>query len=263
MIGIFFSLFAVTATAQAVRTYPWMGTLSEKRQSYKPPSPYESLKEFTFIDTKKKVLLDEREEHAFFMSVTRAVLRTDTVAHIEDYAIVQYIRGCIFESTWDGKKVTNWMNISRDHFGQIVPFKHPVFTIDTDNPDPTYSSYPGYGRFALLRWNTNPASFEGDTATYYANAKPPHPIVFTSDIPGPATLNEDGPNGEKRAQNTSLEFKVCLFRSTDVPYVTDVTGVGLNIQNAVQCFDWEHKHIYNFKRRAFDSGGKIHPFCLQ
>lgn len=260
MLKILMSIFAVSSFAGPTK-FPWMGTLSEKTQTFTPANPQEALQSFSLVEYKKKVMLDPRDAHAFYMTITRAVLKTDTTASLEDYLIVQYIRGCIYESTWDGKTVTNLQNVVREHFSKYVPFRHPEFTIDTDNPDPAFSSFPGYGRYAMLYWNVDPDSLDVDTAEYYGNRKAPHPVAFTSDIPGPATLEEDGPSGEKRAQNTSLEFKTCVFHTRDVPLVTDETGKGLDIKRALKCFNWEHKYIYDFKKKSFDVGGAIHPFC--
>ena len=65
---------------------------------------------------------------------------------------------------------------------------------------------------------------------------------------------------EITAQNTSLEFKSCLFRVEDIPISVEA-GEKVEIEKALSCLDWEHKFIYNFESKAFSSPKEIDPIC--
>jgi hypothetical protein len=167
---------------------------------------------------------------------------------------VQWIRGCVFTSYPDGRK---YLDIAREHFGRIVPFKHETWQIDSDSTDPIYSSYEGYGRFALLRWNQDPRSTDPETATYYANAKPSHGTTFVTDLPGTAFATKTN------AQNVSLEFRTCLFKTSDLPAATTPDGTGIDDAKAIWCVSWDHKFVYDFKSQTMTKPSQIDSFCKQ
>ncbi len=238
---------------------------------FQPPIEEVGLRSFELTEAKEKVMLDDNEDLADYMTSMRVIIKTQTVEQIENYAVVQFIKGCQFESFWNGQKVTKDLaSINYNLFGKLVPFKLPRWEIDSDNADPVFSSYEGYGRFALLRWNEDASSYETNKATYYAKHKPPHPVVFGSDFPSPAAVEEkivrtpvEGePPFVKSATNTSLEFRTCLFHSKDVPLRSTPDGAGLRRSAAIHCFRWEHKFVYNYLENKFIAGGAIDPVCL-
>jgi hypothetical protein len=245
--------------------------LSEKHQVYTPATPDPSLISYELTEAKEKVMLDNDENLADYITSMRVILKTQNTAQIEDYAIVQFIRGCLFESSWNGKAVAkSGGGLVYDLFGKTVPFKLRRWVIDSDNIDPVFSSYAGFGRFALWRWNADPTSYETGTATYYAKRHPPHPVVFGSDFPSPAAVNENIVSAPatghlppvKSATNASFEFNTCLFRSRDVPLQSTPEGAGLRRSAAIHCFAWEHKFVYNYQQNKFVQGGRIDPYCL-
>jgi hypothetical protein len=207
-----------------------------------------------FIEMKKEVVLPKaKPTEISYLTDTRFIYTAPSPAEIEDVAIVQWIRGCVFTSDRHGEK---HLSISREHFGRIVPFKHSHWQIDSESTDPVYSSYDGYGRFALLRWNDDPADTDPETATYYAKAKPSHGTVFVTDLPGTAFLAS-----KNEAQNVSLEFQTCLFNTADLPKTTTPDGLGIDNAKALWCVSWDHKFVYDFKAGKMLRPAQIDPFC--
>ena len=66
--------------------------------------------------------------------------RTDRVSSLEDYVIVNFIRGCIFESYLKNGEIIKGISTSRDFFGGSVRFRHPEWVIDSVDEDPVYWS---------------------------------------------------------------------------------------------------------------------------
>lgn len=236
------------------------GTVVLRKQKIEYPITSEgSLREFFLqIETKKTTLRSSPTPS--FSTDARFVYRTNRVDEIKDYGIVQWIRGCQYSSTFDGKDVHKNINIARHYFSSMIDFKHAKWEIDSDNNDPVYANWKD-NRHGLLRWNNNPASLDPGTATYVFNAEPPHPKVFATDLPGSFTTSING-SGELEAKNSSLEFETCLFKMSDLPLESTPDGAGINKEDAVACLKWESKFIYDFKTKTFNMNGPIDPFCL-
>ncbi len=216
-----------------------------------------------WIDIKKKqvFLPGLAPKYAYHMTDIIAAYETEDIANIEDYAIVQFIKGCQYISSYDGLTVTDSLSISRHYFGDIVTFIHPTWMIDSDSSDPIYSSYLDVGRFALLKWNKDPNSTNPNTAQYYFRELPPHPIVFISDLPGGANLKTPI-GGKQEAHNIWLEFKTCIYKYRDLPKQVD--QVGSNITTSpLHCFHWDHKFVYDFNLKEFTEPAKMPDICLQ
>lgn len=217
------------------------------------------LKEFYLqVETKKTTL--RFSPTPSFSTDARFVYRTNRVDEVKDYGIVQWIRGCQYSSTFDGKNVHKIINISRHYFSSMIDFKHAKWSIDSDNDDPVYANWKD-DRHGLLRWNNNPASLDPGTATYVFNAEPPHPKVFATDLPGSFTTSING-NGKLEAKNSSLEFETCLFKMEDLPLTSNPDGSGINKSDAVSCLKWESKFVYDFQKKNYKMDGPIDPFCL-
>ena len=208
-----------------------------------------------FIEYKKEVALPGAKPNEIsYLTDTRMIVDAKSPKAIEDTAVVQWIRGCVFSSNSAGRKT---LDISREHFGQIIPFKHADWQIDSDSTDPIYSSYAPHGRFALLRWNKDPTSVDAETATYYAAAKPPHGMTFVTDLPASAfhAAKYD------EAQNVSLEFRTCLFNTSDLPAETTPAGAGIRQEKAIWCVSWDHKFVYDFKSKTMTKPSQIDSIC--
>ena len=240
-------------------SYSQVKTLSLKQQEFTPSEPSD-LKRFALIEMKKSLLLSgNKPEYSQLMTDVRVIIETDSVQTIENYAIVQFIRGCQFSSYLENGHTYKTLDISRHHFAKVTSFQHRQWEIDNDEVDPIYTSDALYGRFALLRWNHNPESFDAENTIFYGVKKPPHSVVFTTDLPGSAHLSPFG--GNLHARNSSLEFQTCLFKTSDLPLTTTPEGRGVDLDQAIACFQWDHKFVYNYNSKSFISGGPIDPIC--
>jgi len=247
--------------------------ISTRRQSFRPTADRCAeagicdLKRFRLVVQKKKVVLPNLpDKNAYYMTDIRAQYETTSLQSLEKYGVVQLIRGCMFESAWDGNQLTKTLSISRNHMGEDKIFKHATWQIDNDHPAPVYTGlqFPD-GRidpFFLLNWNDNRNSLDANSSYFYGQRKPPHPVVYATDLPGPAYLSDVMTNGTLRAQNTSLEFQTCLFKMSDLPPTTDMSGAGVDFNKAIKCFEWSHKNIYDFSAQTFISSGNVDNVCL-
>jgi hypothetical protein len=267
-------IFAILLTLMCLKTFAAIVVIGQSEQNFiNNPATCDltstcDLKSFRFVEQKKRVTLPNvADKYAFYMTDTRAVYETQNVSQIEKYALVQQIKGCVFESNWDGKTEHKILNIVRNHMGKQVLFQHKHWQIDNDYAGPIYTGLEfndGHvDFFYLLNWNNDPKSLEADNALRYGQQKPPHPVVFATDLPGTASLRENPPNFPQSAQNVSLEFNTCLFKTADVPTTTDADGTNVDFRKAVKCFSWNHKFIYDFKSKKFHSPQAIDPICLK
>lgn len=219
------------------------------------------LKSAKIVERKLKVLLaNERPEFASYMTDFRFVLEVDSPANITKYGVVQFMKGCMFESELlpDGTETKDFAYIHKN-FGQWRLLRHDDWRIDTSHVDPLTSSFEDYGRFDLYKWNSDPKNLEADSATWYFDAKPPHGTVFKAELISNTGLIEGRAN--LSARNSSLDFEMCLFKIDDVPTATDETGTGVDKSKAIWCGSWDHKFVYNFQSKKVVQEKTIHPFC--
>ncbi len=221
-----------------------------------------SLQSAQFIELVKNVELEAFDAEAHLMTDMRLAYQTSAPDELEQYAVVQMLRGCEFDSTFDGHSTMKELTISRSYFGRIVPFQHRTWNVDADDSnDPIYSSTRGRSRFDLLRWNLNPQSLDPETAEFYGVKKPTFPKVFVTDLLASAFVTAADSSHHQIANNSSLEFRTCLFKTSDLPAATDPVGSNLDFSAAIVCFHWEHKFVYDFTQKKFISGGAIDPIC--
>ena len=268
LLPVFSLLFSVSAFSS-------IEVIKEKTQSFTPDQNSCSandtcdLKSFRFVEQKKKVLLPKQEDRfAYFLTDTRAVYETSSVDKIEKYAIVQKIKGCQFESAWDGTTETRYMNVIRNHMGQNVKFQHKTWQIDNDYLGPIYTGVQfndGHiDPFYILNWNDDPKSLDANKSHFYGREKPTKPVVFATDLPGAAYLEESATvDTAPLARNSSLEFSTCIFKTSDLPQTTDADGSNIDFSKAVKCFSWDHKFVYDFAAKKFKSPAAIEDVCLK
>lgn len=219
------------------------------------------LKNVTMVERKEKVLLaNERAEFANYMTDFRFVVEVDRPSSISNYGIVQFMRGCMFESEQlpDGTITQNFTYVHK-HFGHWSMIRYDNWVIDSSHADPVSTSFENYGRFDLYKWNTQPTNLDPDNATWYFNAKPPHGTVFKADLIANAGLIETSTN--PNARNASLELETCIFKIGDLPVKSDETGVGVDKSKAIWCATWDHKFSYDFSKATMVQDQQIHAFC--
>lgn len=187
---------------------------------------------------------------------------TNSLHTLENYAFVQFIRGCVFETHFVGLTRTVEYSFVRRHLdpNKRALFFHPEWAFDSDDKDPVYGSYaetPNERHF-LTQWNEYPEIFPDSQGTLYGEEKPKVPRLFVTDYPTQAMLTKYN-DGSIRALNVSLEFRMCMYREKDVPKEANESTV---IAAApIACFAWRNSYIFNNQTQVFDSPQEIVSEC--
>ena len=224
-------------------------TLSETKQVFLNPDCRSTnscdLKRFTLIKAVNEIWFSDNPDHPTRGNGVIMEYETDSVASLEKYAIVQFKKGCVFDTAKN--REGNIRRIVTDtvaSFGEQIPFCFRQWVIDSQDSDPAYNSDPEYGRFYLLRWN-KPGSYDNRTQKYYGAKKPPTPVVYMSDYPAGAFIAGSG------VRNVALEFKTCLYKASDVPAQTRRDDI--NFAKALTCFEWQNVYVYDFEKAKFQT----------
>lgn len=223
-------------------------TLSETKQVFMNPDCRATatcdLKRFTLTTLVHEVWFSDDPDHPTYGNGAIMEYETDSVAALEKYAVVQFVKGCVFNSAKDRSgRVSRNVDYVVPSFGESVPLCFPQWVIDSQDRDPAYNSDPEYGRFYLLRWN-KPGLYDGPTQKYYGAEKPPSPIVYLTDYPAGAFVTKTG------VKNAALEFKTCIYRANEVP--TETRREDVNFAKPINCFHWQNIYVYDFATGRFD-----------
>ena len=224
-------------------------TLSETKQVFLNPDCHATdscdLKRFTLTKAVNEIWFSDDPDHPTYSNGVIMEYETDAVAALEKYAIVQFKKGCVFETakTSEGK-IRQIITDTVASFGEQVLFCFRQWVIDSQDSDPAYNSDPDYGRFYFLRWN-KPGSYDNRTQKYYGAVKPQAPVVYMSDYPAGAFVTGTG------VRNVALEFKTCIYRASDVPSVS--RRENLDFAKPINCFEWQNVYVYDFAKTKFQT----------
>jgi hypothetical protein len=203
------------------------------------------LKRFTLTTSVYEVWFSDDPDYPTYGNGVIMEYETDSVDALEKYAIVQFEKGCVFDSSKNREgKITRNVSDTVPSFGEIIPFCFPGWVIDSQDTDPAYNSDPEYGRFYLLRWN-KPGSYDHRTHKYYGTGKPKIPVVYMADYPSGAFVTGTG------ARNVALEFKTCIYKASDVPAQTRRDDI--NFARPITCFEWQNVYVYDFDKGRFQA----------
>ncbi len=182
---------------------------------------------------------------------------TRDVDQLEDYAFVQFIKGCAFESRVDEEtgEIRKRFHLLRHFFDELVDFHHPEWVIDSIDKDPMYNNMEPHNRHGAYRWNRVRGSYDRKTEVFYQNRKPRFPLLYASDHPSTSFLTAQG------ARNMSLKFKTCIYQTNDIPLVSSPKD--MDPSQALGCFNWQSSFIYNHKTGEYESPEEIDEFCLR
>jgi len=222
-------------------------TLSETKQDYLnsdcQPTASCDLKRFTLTTSVYEVWFSDDPNYPTFGNSVIMEYQTDSVAALENYAIVQFKKGCVFYSSKArGGRINGSVSDSVPSFGENVPFCFPRWVIDSQDTDPAYNSDPELGRFYLLRWN-KPGSYDERTQRFYGTQKPKIPVVYMADHPSGAFISGIG------VKNVALEFNTCIYKASDIPEETRRDDI--NFATPLTCFGWQNVYVYDFERDKF------------
>lgn len=221
------------------------------------------LKSVKTVERKIKVLLpDEHSDYATYMTDFRFVIETEKASQIPKYGVVQFLRGCMFQSELlpDGTVDHRFAYVHK-HFGKYQLVRHDNWVVDSSHADPLTSSFESYGRFDLYKWNSDPKNLDADNANWYFHGAPPHGTVFKSELISNTGLMEGTKN--PMARNSSIELESCIFKIGDLPKTSDSAGTGIDRTKAIWCSSWDHKFVYDHLNSKVETASSIHPFCAE
>jgi len=224
-------------------------TLSKTEQVFLNPDCRSTdtcdLKRFTLTTLVYEVWFSDDPNYPTYGNGVVMEYETDSVDALEKYAIVQFTRGCVFDSSRNGQgKINRNISYTVPSFGEEIPFCFPDWVIDSQDTDPVYNSDPEYGRFYLLRWN-KPGSYEYADHKFYGAEKPKNPVVYMTDYPAGAFVTGTG------VKNAALEFNTCIYKANEVPAQTRREDT--NFAKPITCFEWQNVYVYDFNRGRFEA----------
>jgi len=188
-----------------------------------------------------------------------AEYETDKIENLHRYVIVQFLKGCRFETMLDkdGKILKLPIKLVLS-FEEYYPFRFPDWIIDSVDKDPAYFSSPGASSkdriskylWSGIQWPTNRVEIYK-----YGLAEPVIPRLFVTDRFHPTF------KGNNLTENISLQFRTCIYKSADVPREANRNNTEFAVPLA--CLPWSSSYIYNYDTGNFDSPAEIDPFCLE
>jgi hypothetical protein len=225
-----------------------------------------SLKAFRLQVEETEIVLKESDEKHFISKMV-ASYETESLDTLKDYVIVQFIRGCRFESKMvDGKLQKKDAYEKIMSFGEFKDFHFPDWVIDSQDKCPVYNS--AIDREAgqkllhyLYRWNTTKGSFRKETQKFYGLQKPEEPALYVKELLSGAFYLNNGGTFHGTAFNNSLELRTCIFKTRDVPRETRRDDI--QFATPLKCFDWRVSKVFNHVTKEFESPSEIDAFCLQ
>jgi hypothetical protein len=224
-------------------------TLSKTEQVFLNPNCRATdtcdLKRFTLTTSVYEVWFSDDPNYPTYGNGVIMEYETGSVEAIEKYAIVQFVKGCVFDSSKNAQgQITRRLSYTVPTFGEDVPFCFPQWVIDSQDTDPVYNSDAEYGRFYLLRWN-KPGSYEYPNHKYYGAEKPKRPVVYMADYPAGAFVTASG------VKNAALEFNTCIYKAGDVPAETRRDNI--HFATPITCFEWQSVYVYDFDKATFEA----------
>jgi len=201
------------------------------------------LKRFTLTKSVYEFWFSDDPDYPTYSNGVIMEYETESVAALEKYAVVQFIKGCVFYSSKNGDgRIERHVSDTVTSFGETIPYCFPNWVIDSQDIDPAYNSDPEYGRSHLLRWN-NPGSYDQRTQKYYGLEKPKIPVVYLADYPSGAFVTGTG------VKNAALQFNTCIYKARDVPAETRRDDIAF--AKPISCFEWQNVYIYDFDQGKF------------
>lgn len=215
------------------------------------------------------------------------VVETTEASCIREFSVVQFIKGCVYDIEQNertGMIERTFSTAIQDSSGVSIPFKFDRWTVDSLDPDPMYESASARSvddprRFDNLLYPKVPLRLDGTQVGLSADRKvmlgskyrgfvrdlqrSPRQM-FSVDVPVAATWSGDR-DAHNSVTNVSLEFKVCLYRTKDVPQKADPKSFEAPTEEGgpLHCFDWASRNEFDFNSKKFISKRKIDPFCLK
>jgi hypothetical protein len=238
--------------------------LDKKEQSFVPDA--KTCAEKDLCDLKSVVFrvehmrspAENKDDIEIYGTDLYASYETRSLETLPKYAFVQFIRGCVYRSLLgiDGKIETHF-SIVRQYMGNgRYPFRHLDWSLDSVDRDPVYASEPSVPeeRHYFSEWLEPSKQWKpGSAGNYYGEKKPYFPKLYVTDN-APLAYVFSGV-----AQNVSFEFRMCLYKTTDIPRSTRPDE--LNFAQPIVCYDWKSSNIYDHAQETFDHPNGVVGVC--
>jgi hypothetical protein len=233
-----------------------------------------------------KFLIHLESGPSYFTSMA-TVIETNKTECVKNYAVVQWIRGCLMSQTF--KKSTGELGersfSDRDLRGnESVPFASADWIVDTTDVDPMYQSNSSghgdrmdwyYAAKNPLKLKNDAASLASDDSVYeHANKRyflqDPAVVapkqIFVTDMPDMANYHQEAQFDVGLVSTPSLEFQTCVYETKDIPFTGDPMkpGTPQALGGPIQCYAWDHKFNFNPVTRDFErvTTPGVDAFCL-
>ncbi len=219
------------------------------------------LKKITFRVQSYRIPATSAEDIELYGTKMYLGYDTASLSDITKYAVVQFIRGCVYYSELlPTNEVINYFTIVRRHIdtpGGFILFRHPTWAVDSNTQDPLFSSDPDISdnRHFFLKWS--PGAVNGipkGQGMLYGEKIPSFPSVYVTNSPEPATLDANG-----IAKNVSLQFEMCVFKTANVS--REMRGNQENFGPPIKCFSWSHNFSYDHVRKTWKEFQDVSPVC--
>jgi hypothetical protein len=136
------------------------------------------------------------------------------------------------------------------------PFRHLDWSVDSIDNDPMFTSLSSAPeeRHYFAEW-LNPGArwTPGVLGNFYGEQKPKFPRLYVSDN-APISYVIDGV-----AQNVSFEFRMCLYKTADVP--RSIRSDEVNFAPPIACYNWGSSNIYNHAEKKFEHPKGVASVC--
>lgn len=267
-IGIITSLtLSGTLLAKEQKTYKFENTKCEQTDSC-------DLKGFEITITRLANEVYDENRISSHSTMEGFYETTDTCV-VEKYAIVQFIKGGLFNSSaYDINHLETGYNTGRQFFGEsIFPFIHPEWVVDSVDADPIYASYRDqndrHGLYRIKKDESRSILFDDSSYYTYYFYRPKLPIarMHFSDMPTGGSYSEinitGGPNAGKTlysSTNASMAFYTCIYKAEDVS--ENANEYDIDKEKAIGCLTWSNHHIFDPRTKSFKNSLTIDPRAL-
>ena len=187
-----------------------------------------------------------------------ALYETDSVGTLENYTLVQFIRGCQYSTRVVDGKVETSFDVAIELCGEFVTYRLPDWVVDMTSEYPDYcADDEGRSRHFWCRSKEDMSGdlFDEDGALAYGMDKPETPMLYIVDHPGSFWADSKG----VWARNSSIQFRTCIYKTKDVPRTTDPADI--NLAEPVHCFEWSSSFVYNHEKGEFEELPEIVSQC--
>jgi hypothetical protein len=265
------------------------------QKNFAAPAGTCSLKRATFLDYHQAMKAGEQFVGGRYTAhSTAVVLETSDPSCLKQYAVVQYVKGCVYHLAIDKKtqKKERYFEIARQLRDETAPTAFLDWTVDSTlispmkvnvNQDEFYADrgvedYRVPNRAFDLSTSHPEESMKNAYQTLFTASNPknqlstslrqnPTPMInqmFVSSLSEGSTYYPQGfKKGTRDFSIPSLQYMSCIYHAQDVPATGDPARFDAPEAKGgpIYCFSWNDNLVFNLSTGAFKTGTKIDPYC--